>query len=77
MGQMVLIDEDELNKLKFDSFWFNQYYLFLNKCDEELYPHIKYWADTGSGAEINLKILSQMKKDLKNSKKNIFTIKKG
>lgn len=47
MGQMVLIDEEELNNYKMKAAWWDDIATYIEKCANKDYDYA-YWADTGN-----------------------------
>lgn len=64
MGQMVMVDEDELRELERRASYFNVYYDMIKDIGDECYPDILYWLDIGSNAQCNIVILDKTKRDL-------------
>ena len=69
MGQMVFIDEDELNEYKRDAMYFKYCMEIADRADKNIYPDREIWLDTGTNAQVTLVILETMYADLLLKKK--------
>lgn len=68
MGQMIMIDEKELNELKTKASWCDAYYYALDKVAEDLYPDYVV-VDPVNGYQYNHIILYEMYLELKEKRK--------
>lgn len=71
MGQMVFIDEDELNQYKIYAKYFKYCAEIAYRADKDIYTDREIWLDTGTNAQVTLEILETMYCDLlkKNKKR--------
>lgn len=73
MGQMVMIDEIELSKLKQKSNILDEYFESIDRLMNECYPDIDIWIDTGGGYDVQLAVLHDARVDLRRYRsKNIW-----
>ena len=69
MGQMVLIDEDELNEYKKDAMYFEYCAEIANRAYNNIYTNREIWLDIGTDAQVTLEILETMYRDLLKKKR--------
>lgn len=71
MGQMIFIDEEELNQYKICAKYFEYCAEIAYRADKDIYTNRKIWLDTGTNAQVTLEILETMYHDLlkKNKKR--------
>ena len=69
MGQMVFIDEDELNEYKKYATYFKYCMEIADRADNIIYPDREIWLDTGTNAQVTLVILETMYADLLKKKR--------
>ena len=69
MGQMIFIDEDELNEYKKDAIYFKYCMEIADRANNIIYPNREIWLDTGTNAQVTLVILETMYADLLLKKK--------
>lgn len=72
MGQMIVVEESEYNKLKRDSEICKELIEEINKKAKELYPNIPYWIDTGSNVDVAFVQLEEMKQEIINKRKSFW-----
>ena len=64
MGQIVMIDEDVLEDLKFNSYWGKYFFYHLGRLQEELYPEYMS-VDSISHGQVCKIILDYMEQEIK------------
>lgn len=64
MGQLIMIDEEELNGLKYKAAWTEMLIEDIDKIATGLYPDTKYWCDTGNAATVASAQLCRMAYEL-------------
>ena len=69
MGQMVFIDEDELNEYKKYAKYFKYCAEIAERAYNNIYTDREIWLDTGTNAQVTLVILETMYADLLLKKK--------
>lgn len=71
MGQMIFIDEEELNQYKICAKYFEYCAEIADRADKDIYTNREIWLDTGTNAQVTLEILETMYHDLlkKNKKR--------
>ena len=71
MGQMIFIDEEELNQYKRYAKYFEYCAEIADRADKDIYTNREIWLDTGTNAQVTLEILETMYHDLlkKNKKR--------
>lgn len=69
MGQMVFIDEDELNQYKMCAKYFEYCMEIADRADNDIYTDREVWLDTGTNAQVTLEILETMYRDLLKKKR--------
>lgn len=63
MGQLVIIDEDELNDLKYWAHSGKELTKQIDYAADIIYPHVNYWIDVGGSYEVAIAQLWALKQD--------------
>lgn len=63
MGQLIIVDEDELNDLRFWAKCGKDLVKDLDLYTSDIYPKIKYWIDTGSTYNVSRRQLYVLAQD--------------